>query len=300
MDDIYCHDTWNASLQNTKFSIVDKDNRAIVTSADLSNALGLADSFLVVHVEARLGFSKWDYSHALQCSFVSDLTEMDSKFGVSSLSAPSIDAEVSLVFDEIVRRVRTVSQISPSECSMREFISPILIGALNVLKKDITFCCEKSIYGRLGYGPVDYDFIYNHFHICVAEAKKEAVDLGIAQNIAQMIAAREEFESKYILDKKKRKRTDEPSVESRCLRSMGIVSTGTEWIFLQYLFDGSKWILCRSNAVKYALVTDSQPARDALREGISRALVKILYILESQIEAVDAFRETKRSKEGEN
>lgn len=85
---------------------------------------------------------------------------------------------------------------------------------------------EKYIPGSLGNGPVDYSLIYKKSNnICVVEAKKELMEQGVAQNIAQLVASREDYS--YSNKRKMMNKIVD-------LSSIGIVTSGEGWIFTKY------------------------------------------------------------------
>jgi hypothetical protein len=77
------------------------------------------------------------------------------------------------------------------------------------------------------------------------------------------------------------------------LKSIGIVSTGADWIFLQYFHEGGSWKFCRSDTMQYLLVSKDCAA---LEKGVGDVLRRLVYILRSQIEAVDNFQVPKKAK----
>ena len=283
-------ETW-VLLKQTKFCLENNLNAPVndATWGKFDNGGGGVVTVLL----DRLKFSDWKMNRVQQ--FVGVITQNDDCF-VSA--APAKDEAVLLmetesVVAELVKRINCISMDSASECTMREFISPVLIGALNVIKeKEITFRAEYKIEGWSGNGPVDYDFMYKEFHVCVAEAKKEAINDGIAQNCGQIMASRDVYDISLATEKK-RKRSFEPDGRTAALKSIGIVSTGTEWVFLQYFHDDGSWKFCRSNTMQYLL--DSKD-RDTLKKGVGAVLRRLVYILRSQIEDVDNFVSPKKAK----
>ena len=84
-----------------------------------------------------------------------------------------------------------------NECSVREYIGPLLIGALLLLEGVAKLQVEKTKSGSLGNGSVDYVMIYRKFCIVLTKAKKLQVSEGVAQNIAQLVASREAYTLGY-------------------------------------------------------------------------------------------------------
>ena len=67
--------------------------------------------------------------------------------------------------------------------------------------------------------------------ITSVEAKKEDINQGVNQNIAQMVASREDYT-------RKRQRSSD---DLKRVPSCEIVSSGSDWVFLRYSFTGNAW-----------------------------------------------------------
>ena len=164
---------------------------------------------------------------------------------------------------------------------MREFISPILVGAIVLLGNlNVKMTAEKNIIGKLANGPVDYDIMYSSFHICIAEAKKVDIAHGIAQNIAQIVASRDVFISQ---ESKKRKYEDDFS-DTKEIPSAGIISTGDEWIFSKYAYENGQWNLYLSKSYFITLELDIH-----MKTQIKDLLQVLVGILNFQKDKVDEF-----------
>ena len=98
------------------------------------------------------------------------------------------------VLQEIEARLEVFDLSETAECIMREFIGPILVGAIRLLGEgsELKIRSDHKVSGRRGHGPLDYDILFHLFHVIVCEAKngKDAVD-AIPQNTAQLVACRE-------------------------------------------------------------------------------------------------------------
>jgi hypothetical protein len=95
---------------------------------------------------------------------------------------------------DFMKRLQAFDMVSASECTMREFIGPILVSAVVKMQdSDMKICPERNIEGKMGKGPVDYVITFLSFYICVVEAKKDDFEGGVVQNIAQIKASREMF-----------------------------------------------------------------------------------------------------------
>ena len=73
-----------------------------------------------------------------------------------------------------------------NESTRREFISPVLVRAARPFAPDMRIKPERDSSGDIGRGKEDYVFIYKEITIAVTEAKKDDVDAGVVQNVAQL------------------------------------------------------------------------------------------------------------------
>jgi len=253
----------------------------------------LNDSTIKV-VEICQGFSYFKGDEALAYANVEEInsTEDDTKF--ECVSIPEKDVEVVRV--ELQRRSDVFRRFNASETTMREFISVVLVGAVlfvnkGVDKKDsIEMIAEHEVRGILGRGPVDYDILLDLFHICVAEAKKEKIENGFFQNVAQMVACRDQ----YVYDNKKRKR-DEPGVDYiQDIPSAGIVSTGDGWILLKYFYEDNVWKICRSKEMNIPMSEIDKP--DVCISVLKLIMGRIVSLLTNQKDILLQFNKSKKSK----
>eukprot|EP00981_Chlorochromonas_danica_P014668 scaffold8538_cov327-Ochromonas_danica.AAC.1 len=128
--------------------------------------------------------------------------------------------------------------------TMRELISPILVGALCVVddynRNDddtkVRLICEKLISGNSGQGPVDYVLSYMmNAYIVIGEAKHAQLLEGLYQNLVQQRNSLDYLAEKMVGSAVvgcKRSREFAQALDN--LESMitcGIISTGTEWMF---------------------------------------------------------------------
>ena len=74
------------------------------------------------------------------------------------------------------------------EASVREYISSVLLACARITG-DVKLFAELEIAGRKGSGPLlDYAILYKKFFLLVTEAKKDQLEQGVIQNIAQLVA----------------------------------------------------------------------------------------------------------------
>jgi hypothetical protein len=148
------------------------------------------------------------------------------------------------VVEELLARISVINRVHQSELTMREFISPLLVGVTQLAKLyvssrsidgKLSLCMEKPIIGMLAHGPVDYSFLFECIDIVLTEAKKKSIEEGLAQNLLQQISSLE-FLTNVLLRKitgesRKRKYTELFQEISSCIPTYGIVSTGVLWTF---------------------------------------------------------------------
>jgi hypothetical protein len=131
------------------------------------------------------------------------------------------DSNVNLAhaLSSITRLKTLVPIVEGCEATRRLYIDPILCAAgLDV--GGITMKVEESIEDAQFNGDVDYLFSFNDIVICVTEGKKDQLEHGIAQNIAQLSTVRAN-----------RKRTH---AEISAPPTFGIATTFIEWVFIKY------------------------------------------------------------------
>ena len=198
------------------------------------------------------------------------------------------------VFREISARLEVFDLTETTECIMREFISPILIGSIRLLGPHcgVKMKSEHKIEGSRGRGPVDYDILFHLFHIVVCEAKngRDVAD-GIPQNGAQLVASREVFQ-KSVCKKRKRDMKEVSELLDK-LKSSGIVSTGRSWVFICYYkdIDDGNWKLAKS-AEAHLPLSARTGERDGLEKAITELLAIVAGIMLSQKSAVEEFEKS--------
>jgi hypothetical protein len=171
---------------------------------------------------------------------------------------------------------------------MREFISPVLVGCLALFPDTkAQIVAERRIVGTRAQGPVDYDIFYDLFHLLVIEAKKDKILEGVVQNFVQLVASRDDCQ----FNRLKRKRDpDQDDIET--FPSIGVVSTGNDWIFTMYVRENNEWKLYRSKDFKVTLSLDS--TSEQMQSQVSCLLKMLLSLIRSQVDLVDQMPEIKR------
>ena len=191
-------------------------------------------------------------------------------------------------FREIMARIRCFGPFSraQNETTVRELITPVLLAAAEITH-GIRLVCEKTISGSKGAGPVDFAAVYKEFNAVITEARKDNVEDGLCQNIAQLVSSRED----YLFNVAGVKRKFE---EVASAPGFGALCTGEHWIFTKY--EGNT--VYRTKVFSVLDVLD-RPKNDGadLRKSLYTVIKQVVGLLEAQKEAVDAY-DISRSKEG--
>lgn len=169
---------------------------------------------------------------------------------------PSLFPESTEIDDEVLSReadkvlvilgdkAEVIKLALASETTMREFISPVLIGALRCVlslckrlygEKVLSLMCEKRIIGRHALGPVDYAIVFDCLDILLTEAKKMNLPMGIIQNLLQQRASQQMLANTLIdfnaIGENRKRLFKEAFEEVAETATYGIASTGTQWVF---------------------------------------------------------------------
>lgn len=129
------------------------------------------------------------------------------------------DDNVNHAIETINRLKSLIPIVGGCEATRRLYIDPILCAAgLNA--GELTMTVEKTIEDAQFNGDVDYMFSFNDIDICVTEGKKDQLDYGIAQNIAQLSSVRAN----------RKRKLDQISKPA----TYGIATTFHEWVFIKY------------------------------------------------------------------
>ena len=158
-----------------------------------------------------------------------------------------IDADSVVIYNELMRRNKVINKDYTSEYTMREFISPILIGALRLMD-DVFLTCEKQIVGSKGRGPLDYSFLYKAIDVVITEAKRDLVKNGIVQNLVQQYASHEFIASVLVASDSvgfKRKREYDKHLKAlETIPTYGIVTNSKEWVFTRCIRKNGRILSC--------------------------------------------------------
>jgi hypothetical protein len=160
------------------------------------------------------------------------------------------------VTKDTIIRIECFNKIFSSEYTMREFISPVLIGSIRLAKKKLLnekipverleLTCEKNIIGLHAHGPVDYTIMFDCLDIVLTEAKKHEVEDGILQNLLQQRASQEFLSNTLLSDNAsnehfvgydRKRKFNEIFKDIASIPTFGIVSTGSEWVLTKLLYN---------------------------------------------------------------
>ena len=128
---------------------------------------------------------------------------------------------------DTIRRLKDVVPIEQSvKATRRLYVDPMLLASARVAggeEKDVKMMVEQVYENEDVNGPIDYVFSFKDVTICVTEGKKDSLDRGIAQNIAQLVAVRD-------TNTRKRKHHE---MEEEQQTIFGIATTYVEWAFIR-------------------------------------------------------------------
>lgn len=276
----------------------------------------VTDGCLITAKLLSVGFSEMKATNVLNYAGLRKLYQVqDSEFGdfETQSDVDVVGPQVDIVYHELCRRSSVFGVSLETECTVREFISPILIASC-LLVGGVQMYCEKNIRGSKANGPIDYVVIYNAFAVCVTEAKRLHMEDGTIQNIAQLKACREAFQQQLaVTDNKERKRYreyDEADYNYN-IPSCGIVTCGDKWRLLKYMHVpstassslspsststadvGGYWVSVASDIISFAL-EDILKNEASIKAKIRVLLLKIGGMLQRQMEKCDSCPDTKK------
>lgn len=169
------------------FKIVDSNNKTLVI-------LKLSKGFSMFTDEDEvLDYINCLFHHYSQISSLVDDPDF-ANIPTNITSNDELAAMAVSVRKELDLRKQVIEIHGATEYSMCEFISPLLIGSVNLMvdylkaqqtsNEKLSLSCEKQIVGNVYQGPVDYVVVFDCLDIVLTEAKKD-MDLkkGVLQNL---------------------------------------------------------------------------------------------------------------------
>jgi hypothetical protein len=290
-------------LKYSDFDIMDKeDETAVDTDGTLRHNLKKELKLYIKRKSA--GFSKFKSkdedalsaigSLFVQWSYIPVNDEIFVTIPENIVASADLKLETKEVVRDIMRRVETIDRRIATEYTMREFISPVLIGVIKLMLKylkdhqmstSLLLVSEKLVIGRLAHGPVDYVLIYDFLDIILTEAKKQDIKDGIIQNLLQQRASLD-FLSNVLLDfnltgRKRKEKFDEIFRDVSSVPTCAIVSTGEKWVFTvcERQPDGKTYVR-QSNEISIKL----DGSEEELTSSLEVLLSKIANLIHRQIE----------------
>ena len=247
-------------------------------------------------VSKTVGFSEIEINAVRAWAKIGGQIQID-KDSFTSAIIDETDPRVKAIIDHAVADLKYKDAVygpitQCAEASVREYISTILIAATNIAR-EVKLWSEKEIRGTMATGPLDYAILYKEFYTVIAEAKKDNLDSGIVQNLAQMMASRETY--LYKTNGMKRGYL-EMAGQIAQVPSTGIVSTGKEWILLRYYLLPEPYVV-QSDALSIPIVGIQRATTDTeLRRDVMIVVGMIVGALNLQKEVVDAIPPAKKQK----
>ena len=234
---------WN-DLSGRRFHLsLPKSSITVTTLDDILNHED-DDPLEIIHDKLK-GFSKFTFDDTIQYAKLPlislahmGVTKQSHFFeSVEKLNEEILEKEIQYLLTDLRRRIKCLDMDQSVEHTMRELISPILIGAIMLsADKHLKINCVQNIEGELGKGPVDYVISYKSINIVVTETtetKKHTMELGMAQIIAQQVANREERARKMSKMPGMKRKYDDILSDIATVPAYGIVTTGDQWLFFQ-------------------------------------------------------------------
>ena len=255
----------------------------INTDGDLTTFFKTTCPTIVVESLCK-GFSKLEKEEVFSWASINKIIEDDSRFEDIHID---IENEItSKVIEHALEDLHYKNEFygpitSCLESSVREYISSVLLACARITG-NVKLVAELDIAGRKGNGPLDYAILYQNFFLLITEAKKDQLENGIIQNIAQLVASREQF----LYDNSSLKRNYMSMAgDIACIPSTGVVSTGKEWVLIRYVLL-PKPAVFKSSPMSLPLVNVHGSLAE-LRQYLLRLLSKLLGAIDLQKKLVD-------------
>ena len=305
---------WKKTLRYSDFSLYGefgkedlRDVTSDTTLAAVPATTASGEMKIILKLNSK-GFSKFKYSQEEALSSIGSLFNKlefiprdNSRFPQvdwsQNLSEVDFNAILSRVSEDIMYRNEVIDRDLASEYTMREFIGPILVGALRLvlifLKKTgnsgrLSLICEKIIVGLHAHGPVDYVVVFDYLDIILTEAKKLEILQGVVQNLLQQRAS-QEFLTNVLLDFEEtgesRKRCFQDAFDKiASTATCGCATTGSEWIFTKIRYNNVSKQSVVEISEKYTI--DLGSTKEDLQQAIKPILSIFVRMTMDQIDAV--------------
>jgi len=267
--------------------VIGSKHKAILSIDDVNNILNNQNSMELLLESKCCGFSAFTTSMAYTYANIIEPITDNSKFAeiILDLNSAHTNKLVEHTMLSLINIKKLYGDISTnSGASVREFISPVLVLA-GLIAEKVSMKAEKRIVGSMGNGPLDYTYIYKHFDIAITEAKKDNIEAGVAQNIAQLVASREAFLFQHASEpanKNKRKYRDHVG-DIADIPSTGIVTTGDKWLFLRYTTGADINNVFCNDILHISFAED----HEVIKKALLKVVGKLLGALKLQKELID-------------
>ena len=175
-------------------------------------------------VVSRVGFSQiTTVKEALQLlGQAGDSIPIDNNIFPSPSDVPAENEELNHAVSTLRRLNEVVLLPHGCEATRRLYIDPMLLASARIAG-DVLIEVEKEYENRDVHGPIDYVFKYKEQTICVTEGKKDQIDRGVVQNVAQLAV---------VADDRKRKISEISPAPVEEPTIYGIATTYLNWTFL--------------------------------------------------------------------
>ena len=224
--ELLAREVFDIPLARLEFALKDADD-ALLDSDEKLDSIPTSTTTKVVVRVSRVGFSSiLTVKDALQLLHqAGDSIPINDDVFPSPLQVESNNEELSHAVSTLERLHNVAPLPQGCEATRRLYIDPILLAAARVAGPDVIIEVEREYESRDVWGPIDYVFRFRGDTLCVTEGKKDNLDRGVVQNIAQLAA---------VADDRKRKISEISSEEKPIY---GIATTYLNWQFLM-LKDG--------------------------------------------------------------
>lgn len=157
---------------------------------------------LSIQIRGRKAYYDWEFEEVskqllhTEYKMIEDAPLFDLDV-LPELATPLSEAILTSFSSELKRKKKTFINISRTEATSREFVSPFLSTAVEYVQDTsqvhLQLKAEEPLDGSRGFGMVDYMIENDGVVVVVNEVKKKDSDLskGAAQNIMQMHSALE-------------------------------------------------------------------------------------------------------------
>ncbi|KAF9185850.1 hypothetical protein BGZ50_002847 [Haplosporangium sp. Z 11] len=255
----YAHDSY---LEIFVYTIRPKPRR-IHDNEDLRSILNVAkttpkNKLTISLVTPTKSFSAWTFKDACDEYNLSDIS--DPGLGVISpfteTQAATLDDDFQKeicdrLITEVESRVSVFDLYGANESPRSIVVSSFLVAATRLSKQDLYLVAKRNLSGYRGNGPMDFSIHSQKdctISLVVTVAKRGGFRQGVAQNMVQLESAL--TEKKQECERHNVNGEEEPPKK---LRSYGIVTDATEWMFTECTMHEDETVSYRMTKLKETL-----------------------------------------------